>query len=164
MDSHGTKRRSFPRFVAELLYALWQQESAEFKHSRIHLNLTVGKPIQKEITMFVIDKKVTTEEKILVTMQPTKTEGGVLVLPINPPVVTLLSGEGSVEVVDNANFYLMGGTNVGVAVFSVTADFDPNGDGLFETVTDQLELTVGEAQILGFGFSTAEAVLKTAAA
>jgi hypothetical protein len=101
----------------------------------------------------------TSEEKVVLTLAPT-TKGGVAVLPIAPPTVTVESGDGTAAVIDQSTVEVSSGSLVGDTVFTVAADFDPNGDGLVEHLAEQIVLHVGEAQVVGWGMSAASPVLK----
>jgi hypothetical protein len=125
---------------------------------KLQFNFHATKPIPKRRnTMFNVT--CTTEEKALVVIAPT-TEAGVAVQPINGVNITVISGDGTFEVVDNSSFFLISGALIGDTQYAVSAEFDPDGDGLTEALADTITLTVGQAQVKSFGFAVAEPVLK----
>lgn len=93
----------------------------------------------------------TNEEKVKVTLAPT-TEGGAPVAPLNL-AVTVVSGDGSAQVLDANSFELISGSLIGDTQFAVAADFDPAGDGSLEHFTDTITLHAGEAKVVTFGFT-----------
>jgi hypothetical protein len=156
MKKHNGSKMGFIRFIIEVLYNLYLF-CIRYEH-KLKFNFHAVKPIPKRrLTMFNVS--CTTEEKVLVTLAPT-TEAGALVLPVNGVTVTVVSGDGSFEIVDNSSFYLISGALVGDTQYTVSAEFDPDGDGLTESLADTIVLTVGQAQIKSFGFQVAEPVLK----
>jgi hypothetical protein len=156
MKKNNGSKMGFIRFIIEVLYNLYLF-CIRYEH-KLKFNFHAAKPIPKRRnTMFNV--QCTTEEKALVTLAPT-TEAGVAVQPVNGVNITVVSGDATFEVVDNSSFFLIAGSLIGDTQFAVSAEFDPDGDGLTEALADTITLTVGQAQVKSFGFQVAEPVLK----
>lgn len=99
----------------------------------------------------------TNEEKIEVIVTPRTSTGAVA--PIDGSVtVTVLSGEGTVEVSGQTTFWVISGLNPGDTEYLVEADADL-GDGVV-TISDIVKLHVAGALAANFAFNASAPVPK----
>lgn len=99
----------------------------------------------------------TNEEKIKVTVNPV-TPGGSPVALDGPIGVSVQSGEGTVQLVDDNSFYVISGNNPGDTAFLVSGDADL-GTGV-ETVSDIVLLHVAGAKAASLGMTAGTPELK----
>jgi len=129
------------------------------KKQELNFNWSVGRPTLKKEGGTMLEVTVTSDEKVLVTISA-ETTGGSPVDPIAPPILRVLSGDGTFLVVDVKNFWLISGSVMGNTAYEISADFDPGRDGTSERLTDNIVLTVGEPRVATLGFKVGEPVSK----
>jgi hypothetical protein len=155
----------FIRFLIDAAYELYLHQLDHGHHhhhpSRVKFNFRVQRAVPKEKGEGIMfEAGCTTEEKVLVTISPV-TEAGAPVTPVNGITISVTSGDGSFEIVDNTSFYLVSGSLVGDTQYAISAEFDPDGDGTTESLADSIVLHVGQPKVTGFGFAVvSEPILK----
>lgn len=103
-----------------------------------------------------IEKQLTNEQRVLVTIDP-KTNKGKPAPIDGDPVVTVVSGEGTVtphESGDTKKFWLNSGESPGDTAFLIEADADI-GEGK-ETISDIVTLRVKSANAANLGVAVGE--------
>jgi len=119
------------------------------------LAYNVAAPTPKETRM--LDLNCTNEEKILVTVTPKTTTGKVAELD-GPIVVSVVTGNGSVEMVDDRSFFVVSGDDPGDTSYLVDGDADL-GSGVVD-VQDTIVLHVAGALAANLGMTAAAPVAK----
>jgi hypothetical protein len=99
----------------------------------------------------------TNEQKVPIGISPV-TEAGKPVLLDGPVVVTVISGDGSVEMIDESNFYVASGDALADSTFLVEGDADL-GAGVI-SIADTIILHVEHANAKSLGMVVGVAVLK----
>lgn len=103
------------------------------------------------------DVSSTNEQKVPFSINPTTLTGTPAQLD-GPIVVTVVSGEGVVEMVDDRNFFVVSGSNPGDTTYLVEGDADL-GDGV-EKIQDTIVYHVSGARAANLGMSAGPAVPK----
>jgi hypothetical protein len=104
-----------------------------------------------------VDLACTTEEKILVKVNP-KTAKETPSAIEGIPIVEVVSGDGTFEVVDGTSFWIKSGSIQGMTVFKVMGDADlgPGVSNIFDTIN----LTVSLPMAVSLGLTAEAPVLK----
>lgn len=101
---------------------------------------------------------LTTEQKILVTLNPLTAAGNPAELD-GTPVWTVLEGDSTLQVAeDGKSAYILSG-NAGSTVVEITADADLDDDEV-RTITDLIAVNVVAAEAAGLGLGAGEPELK----
>ena len=118
----------------------------------------VGMPVKKggENNM-PIDVSSTNEQKVPIGISPVTLTGNPAALD-GPIVVTVVSGEATVEMVDDKNFFVVSGSNPGDTTFLVEGDADL-GAGV-EAIQDTIVYHVAGAKAVNLGLNAGAAVPK----
>ncbi len=106
--------------------------------------------LQKKGGEIMLELKCTNEEKVKVTAIPVTTTGKPAALD-GAVKVTVISGEGTVEMVDNTSFYCLSSNNPGDTEYLVEADADL-GEGVI-TISDNIRLSVAGALAANLGLT-----------
>jgi len=105
-----------------------------------------------------LELRCTNEEKIPISVNPATASGK----PVNldgPIIVTVTSGDGTVEMIDDRNFFVVSGEVLEPTTFLIEGDADL-GEGIV-TVADTIILTVEGALAKSLGLSAGPAVIVT---
>lgn len=117
---------------------------------RVGLDFNVG-PVEAKVRRHeMLELNITNEQKIPVTVNPVTATGRPAQLD-GPIVVTVQSGDGTVETVDDRTFKAVSGDNPGDTVYLVSADADL-GAGVV-TVSDIVTLHVAGALAESLGLT-----------
>ena len=103
------------------------------------------------------DVSSTNEQKVPFSINPTTLTGAVAQLD-GPIAVSIVSGEGTVEMIDDRNFFVVSGSNPGDTAYLVEGDADL-GAGV-ETIQDMIVYHVEGAKATNLGMSAGAAVPK----
>lgn len=124
----------------------------EFIHrivTQARFDWNVGRPEPKERRKpIMLELSCTNEEKIKIRVNPVTTTGTAVALD-GPIQVSVQSGEGMVEPIDEKSFYVVSGQNPGDTGFLVSGDADL-GDGV-ESISDVILLHVAGAKASSLG-------------
>jgi formylmethanofuran dehydrogenase subunit C len=104
-----------------------------------------------------LELRCTNEEKIPISVNPATASGK----PVNldgPIIVTVTSGDGTVEMIDDRSFFVVSGEVLEPTTFLIEGDADL-GAGIV-TVADTIILTVEGALAKSLGLSAGPAVIK----
>jgi hypothetical protein len=145
-----------PSLLERLIIAIEEiAASMKAKKKEPSFSFNVAAPISKEMNM--LDLNCTTEEKILVTCTPVTSTGKVASLD-GPLVVSVINGNGSVEMVGDLSFFLVSGDDPGDTSFLVDGDADL-GSGVVD-VQDTIVLHVAGALAANLGLSAGTPIPK----
>lgn len=124
----------------------------------VHFNWKVGRPELKERRIpMSLELGCTNEEKIKVTVNPVTLKGKPV--PLDGPIqVSVQGGDGTVEPVDDTNFYVVSGDNPGDTSFLVSGDADL-GAGV-ENISDIVILHVAGAKASSLGLTAGSPEVK----
>lgn len=118
----------------------------------------IGLPILKEKGGdSVLELSCTNEQKVPITVNPVTATGNPVALD-GPVSVSVQSGAGAVEMIDDRSFCVVSGDQPGDTVFLVSGDADL-GEGI-ETISDLITLHVEGAKAQSLGLVAGEAVPK----
>jgi hypothetical protein len=129
-----------------------------YPKQKVYFGWSVGRPFFKErsITM-PLELRCTNEEKIPISVNPITAAGKPVELD-GPIVVTVTSGDGTVESIDDRSFYVVSGDALEPSTFLIEGDADL-GTGIV-TVSDAIILNVEGAFARSLGLSAGLAVVK----
>jgi len=97
----------------------------------------------------MLDLTCTNEEKIQITVVPVTSAGQPAQIEIGTLAVTVQSGTATVELIDDYNFWIVSGAEVGDTAYLVAADADL-GEGVL-TISDYITLHVAGAFAVNLG-------------
>lgn len=120
--------------------------------NHVFWNYKVGRPKLKGGIKMALEATCTNEEKVPISLKPVTPAGNPIV--VEALNIAVQSGEGTFEIVDDANFFVVSGPTPGDTVYIVTADADL-GEGV-QNISDVITLHVegAKAQSLGLGVGT----------
>ncbi len=104
-----------------------------------------------------LELKCTNEEKILVVVSPS-TAGGAPAELDGPVNISVTSGDGSIEQVDDKSFYVVSGNELAPTTYLVEGDADL-GEGVV-ALADTIVLNVEGPLAKSMGLSASDPVLK----
>lgn len=123
------------------------------KRHKGHFSYKIGMPIRKEVMLELV---CTNEQKIKVTVTPVTAAGSFA--PLDGPIsVSVQSGSGTFEMVDEKSFWIISG-DPGDTPFLVSGDADV-GEGI-ETISDIVMLHVEGAKASSLGITAEAPVIK----
>ena len=99
-----------------------------------------------------------TEEKVPCQLSPTSASGRPAQIQAGTLAVEVVSGGGTVELVDDLNFFVVSGDLPGSTQYTVKADADL-GEGVVE-ISDVIDLEVSGANAVNLGLSVGAPVPK----
>jgi len=117
---------------------------------------SIGMPIRKGGDI-VLELTCTNEQKVPITVAPVTAAGTPASLD-GAVSVSVQSGDGTVEMIDDASFYVVSGPDPGDTAYLVSGDADL-GDGV-ETISDIVTLRVAGAKAESLGLVAGAAVPK----
>lgn len=121
------------------------------------VNKTNPNHTKESNTMFEV--QLTTEQKVLVTLAPETLSGQPAELD-GIPKIAVISGDATIEIVDDKNFFIVSGSKPGDSQVLVEADADL-GEGV-ELISGVIKATVIGARAANLGLKIGTPVLKSA--
>ena len=122
-----------------------------------HFGWKIGPPQLKERSQIMLELSCTNEQKIKVTVNPVPQAG--LPVPLDGPIqVSVQSGDGTVNPIDDTNFEVISGSNPGDTSYLVSGDADL-GAGI-ETISDIILLHVAGAKASSLGLTAGTPEIK----
>jgi hypothetical protein len=145
------------KWVDDLLEVVCKKRKKKKKKSVIfawNVGMAVKKGGDKNMPL---DVSSTNEQKIPIGVNPVTMTGNPASLD-GPISVSIVSGEGTVEMIDDRNFFVVSGSNPGDTAYLVEGDADL-GAGV-ETIQDMIVYHVEGAKATNLGMSAGAAVPK----